>query len=850
VTFLRLLTWPYVKKHKLRTLLTLIGIVIGVAVFTGMHTANRAVNRAFQQTVDRIAGRTQLQVSAGETGFPEEVLEKVQSLSEVRAAAPVIEAVLDTGLPGQGNLLVLGVDMTGDRSLRDYDIDGQDDDVIDDPLVFLAQPDSLILSKPFAGKNGIVRNQKIMFQTMMGPRQFTVRGIMKPGGLASAFGGNLAVMDVYAAQMIFGRGRLFDRIDIGVTEGVTVEEARDKIESLLGPSYQVEPPSSRGEHFDAISRSLSVTINVTSVFALLIGVFIIYNAFSIAITQRRSEIGILRALGASQRQILLMFLAESAMAGVFASALGIWAGLGIARGVTPLLSGMVRELYGTAQMADDPSAEAALIAGAMLVGVITSLVGGFLPARAAARVDPVKALQKGRYQVLTEGENRMRGLIAAALAAVAFVGLVFTPGTAFYYVAFALCVVSVLLLAPWLCLAASRALRFVLKWIRPVEGALAADSLIQSPRRTSATVSALMLSLALAVGFAGVSGAIFLSVTEWMEYTFNPDLFVTPTETVTARNFRFPASFAADIAALPGVEEVAPVRNARVMIKGQPALAIALPFGHMGRRVDLHPIAGDKREMVRRGMAGEGFILAENLANRRGFKVGDMMEVDTPTGRLRLPVLGIIVDFSDQQGAFFLDHSLFIRHWRDDTANLFRVYVKPGVPPLKVREEILSKLGNQHRLFVLTNTDLKKFVIDLTNQWFGMTYIQLAVALLVAVLGIVNTLTVSITDRRRELGVLQAVGGLRNQIRHTIWLEAVSIGLVGLLLGLLLGALFLYFNVVSFKGDIAGLDVDYRYPYPFALLLFPIVTGSAFLAALWPAEAAVRASLVESLEYE
>jgi len=850
VTFLRLLTWPYVRKHKLRTLLTLIGIVIGVAVFTGMHTANRAVNRAFQQTVDRIAGKTQLQVSAGETGFPEEVLEKVQSLAEVRAAAPVVEAVLNTGLPGQGNLLVLGVDMTGDRSLRDYDIEGADDDVIDDPLVFLAQPDSLILSKPFADKNGIQRNQKITFQTMTGPRQFTVRGIMKPGGLSTAFGGNLAVMDVYAAQMVFGRGRLFDRIDIGVGEGVTIDQARQKIEALLGPSYQVEPPSARGEHFDAISKSLSVTINVTSIFALLIGVFIIYNAFSIAITQRRSEIGILRALGASQRQILFMFLAESALAGVFASAVGIWVGLGIARGVTPLLSGMVRELYGTAQMADDPSAEAVLILGAMAVGVAASLVGGFLPARAAASVDPVKALQKGRYQVLTEGENRVRGLIAVALSAVALIGLTFAPGTAFYYVAFAMAVMAVLLLAPWLSLAVSRALRPALKWIRPVEGALAADSLIQSPRRTSATVSALMLSLALAVGFAGISGAIFLSVTEWMEYTFNPDLFVTPTETVTARNFRFPASFRDDIARLPGVDEVAPVRNARVMVKGQPALAIALPFEHLERRVDIHPTAGDKREMLRRGKAGEGFILAENLANRRGFQIGDLMEVDTPSGRLRLPVLGIVVDFSDQQGAFFLDQALFMRYWRDDTVNVYRVYLKKGVPPLQVREEILAKLGNQHRLFVLTNADLKKFVIDLTNQWFGMTYIQLAVALLVAVLGIVNTLTVSITDRRRELGVLQAVGGLRNQIRHTIWLEAVSIGLVGLLLGCVLGALFLYFNVVSFKGEIAGLDVDYRYPYSFALLLFPIVTGAAYLAALWPAEAAVRASLVESLEYE
>jgi len=144
---LRLISWPYFRRHVLRTALTTAGIVLGVAVFVGMHTANQSVLFAFSHTVDRIAGKTELQVSAGETGFDEAVLDKVQSASSVRVAVPVIEAIADTMLKGQGNLLVLGVDMTGDRSLRDYDLESGEDAVIDDPLVFLAQPDSIILAK-------------------------------------------------------------------------------------------------------------------------------------------------------------------------------------------------------------------------------------------------------------------------------------------------------------------------------------------------------------------------------------------------------------------------------------------------------------------------------------------------------------------------------------------------------------------------------------------------------------------------------------------------------------------------------------------------------------------------------
>src|SRR6185312_7616033 len=158
---------------------------------------------AFTRTVDRIAGKTELEVTAGETGFDESVLEKVQSASTVRVAVPVIEAVVDTKSRSQGNLLVLGTDMTGDRSLRDYDLESGDDAVIDDPLVFLAQPDSIMLSRVFAEKNRCATGDRLTLGTAEGDRTFTVRGVMKLGGLASAFGGNLAVMDIYAAQKMF-----------------------------------------------------------------------------------------------------------------------------------------------------------------------------------------------------------------------------------------------------------------------------------------------------------------------------------------------------------------------------------------------------------------------------------------------------------------------------------------------------------------------------------------------------------------------------------------------------------------------------------------------------------------------
>src|SRR5687767_7819822 len=228
---LRLISWPNVRKHVLRTIMTTAGIVLGVAVFLGMHAANDSIRQAFARTVDRIAGKTELQISAGETGFPEDVLERVQAMPAVRIAVPVIEAIARTNIAGEGDLFVLGVDMTGDRSLRDYDLESGDEAVVDDPLVFLAQPDSIILSSQFSGRTGFGLGSRIPLSTVAGDKHFTVRGVMTPTGLASAFGGNLAIMDIYAAQMMFGRGRTFDRIDLALAPGWTLADARRELET-------------------------------------------------------------------------------------------------------------------------------------------------------------------------------------------------------------------------------------------------------------------------------------------------------------------------------------------------------------------------------------------------------------------------------------------------------------------------------------------------------------------------------------------------------------------------------------------------------------------------------------------
>lgn len=843
---LPLISWPYARKHGFRWLLTMAGIVLGVAMFVGMHTANQSVLAAFRETIDRIAGQTQLQVTAGEPGFTEDILDKVRSVPEVRAASPVIEA----SVTADGtSLLILGVDMLGDRKLRNYDLEDSDQQ-IDDPLVFLSQPDSLMVTRTFAQQKHLEINSKIPIQTMAGNQVFTVRGVMKPGGLASAFGGDLAVMDIYAAQKMFGRGRRFDRVDLALQEGVPLETGEHKLQALLGPGFEVEPPSSRGEQFEATARIYEVASNITSLFALFIGMFLIYNTFAIAVTQRRSEIGILRALGATRQQIRTLFLVESAVTGLLGSAVGVLLGLLMARAMASYIGGLLEGIYGSAQRVGDITLDPKLLAVAMAMGILTSLAAALIPARNAAGVDPVKALQKGQYQQLTEGENRLRRRLAMACGGAAMVALLFSRIGLVFYAGYLLAVLAAVLLSPAATLWLARTLRPLLGRIRPVEGALAADSLIQAPRRTSGTVAALMLSLALAISLGGLARASYDSIGDWMRVALRLDLLVTPVENLTNHDFVLPPALGGELQKVEGVAQVQVIRGVRINIKGSPAMLLAADPGALQRFSRLSPVAGSPAEMFRLALAGQGVIVSENFARLHGGALGETLPIPSPQGMLPMKIVGVVRDFSDQQGSVIVSRDVYVRAWHDEGVTSFGIFLKPGARDADVRRRILDQFGRGRRLFVLTNQDVRGYITKLTNQWFGLTYVQTAVAVLVAILGIVNALTVSITDRRRELGVMQAVGALRQQIRHTVWMEAAAIGVIGLVLGLSLGAIQLYYSVEVAQRDVIGIDLGYAYPFGMALALTPLMLAAAWLAAFGPAERAVRGSLVEALEYE
>src|SRR4030095_9149131 len=273
-------------------------------------------------------------------------------------------------------------------------------------------------------------------------------------------------------------------------------------------------------------------MSISSLFALIVGMFIIYNSFAIAVTHRRAEIGILRALGATRSQIQRLFFLESMTAGLVGSAIGAGVGILMASAITSYMSTVVEQTTGFAQRVNQLVLDPKLIAAGIAIGIVTSVFAAWIPARSASRVDPVQALQKGKYQVLSAGEKRRRRWLALIVCLVSIGCLFLSYSKPFFYAGYILMIAAGLLLAPALTLLMSKALRPILKRILPAEGTLAADSLVQAPRRTSATVSALMLSLAMVVSFGGFARSFYSSLGEWLDNALNPDLFVGPSANV------------------------------------------------------------------------------------------------------------------------------------------------------------------------------------------------------------------------------------------------------------------------------------------------------------------------------
>ncbi len=852
IAALAFVTFQQWRLHKLRTTLTIFGIALGVAVFFAVRTANLTLLGSLTQTIERLAGKATLQIVAGEAGLPEAVWDTVRDTPGVKIAEPVIEVIAHTAFPDEGNLLVIGVDMLGDSELREYQFEESESE-IGDPLLALAQPDSILISRTFADRHHLQEGDHLPLFTSQGRKEFIVRGVFKPAGIGQIFGGQIAIMDLFNAQFVFNRGRNFDRIDLMNEPEVKVEDLQQRLRERLPAGIEVQRPSSRGEGIEKAVSAVTNGFLITSFIALLVGVFIIFNSFSISVNQRWKEIGILRALGVERLNVQRMFLGEAVVMGLLGSLLGVAGGFYLAIGATRAMNSIATSIYGLVSSAELPSFRLDYAIVSFVIGLIASLVAAWLPARAAAQLNPVLALHniETRQREAVLGWKRL--LVGLAMIITGLALIRFAPQRADMWIQFVyagLLVLGMIVVLPKLSAWIARALRPVMDWAFGSEGVLAIDTMIQSPRRTSATVGALMIGLS----FVFSTGAFVNSEKRTIIRTFdrivNSDLIVTTSRAARSRTYHFSEELGRRIAALPGVKRIENVRFTFVPYNGDTAAIVTLEMEGFFARVSDVLEEGDEprvRELIPRG---EGFIIARNFATRWQMGVGDRLKLQTPTGPLERPVLGIMEDYSSEKGTIFMDRALYKAYWQDSAVDIIDINLQPGVDPAAFKTELQRLLAGEQRAFIYTNQEYKKWLLNLIDGFFVLNYMQMVIAVLVAALGIVNTLIISVSERKREFGVIRAIGGLRNQLRKMVLLEAVAIAIVGMITGVIAGILNTYFLVRTAATIIGGFTLPFEIPVGWILVALPVVVVIAIIAAWLPARRAVNLRVVEAIGYE
>ncbi len=845
----------------IRSLLTLLGVALGVAMLVGMAAANASILGAFGELVDRASGKAALEVVQGEVGVDRDLVDVVATAPGVAHAAAVIEQTTYLDVPGAASgpgerVLVLGVDLLGDLFFLPY-AHGSGEDVLADPLGFANDPRALLVGATLARERGLGPGSKLRLRTATGMQEFHVEAVLTEAGPSQAFGGRVAVLSIDAAALAFARSGRADRIDVALAEHASVDAVADALRARVAGHGTVERPSRRGEQIARMSSSFQVGLQVSSFIALLVGMFLIYNSVSIAVAERRREIGILRAVGVSRRRVLAVFLAEAVVLGTLGGALGVPLGGLLARAVVASVQPSVSRFY-AAIAPPSPHVSARLALAGFVVGLAATVAAAWFPARSAAHTDPVAAMRRDIH-AHAGGRVPTRWLLAASgLVALVVAWLAHLGGLLAGFVGIGLVNLAAALATPALVVLLHRvAWRAAQRWFGlPVR--LGIDNVARHLGRSTLTVAALMLAAMASMTVASYRSSFMVSMSRWVEQSIPADVIITAGSTLADQHsVPFAPEMLPRLQGMEGVAYLDPVRFVTLTHRGMRIEMLAL-----GTRNYLTRAPGIGRQVLEGAPIEPGVLadaprvfVSENVRAKLGVHAGDTLELDTPAGPRRFEVRNVVVDYSSDQGFVLIDTRWFRDAWKDERIDGFDLYAAPGVDPEALAADARRRLssgaaGGDSGLYVMTSRAFKTEIYSAIEQTFEVTRASELVALIVALLGVIGTMLSAVLDRVREIGVLRAIGATRRQIAVAVLAEATFLGLASALIAVVasIPCTAVFVSVVGYAAT--GWHVPLAFD-PSAMTRFAAtIVGFAALAGALPARHAARLEVPRALAWE
>ncbi|MBT8488910.1 MAG: FtsX-like permease family protein [Gemmatimonadetes bacterium] len=781
----------YLTQHRLQLLLSVLGVALGVAVVLSIDLAIQSARTGFRISAETVSGRA-THVLASDVGFVDEgLLASLRIDLDVPAAAPVVEGYATSArLPGRA-LRILGIDPFSEGPFRPY-VAGGPTGVDVSRLITTRR--GVALSSGLASSGGLTPGDSLAVTVEGQAWTLPVVEVIEPGDeLARAGLADVLLMDIAGAQEVLRMTGRLSRIDLRLEDDAEGAARVAAVESALPGGVGLQSVGTRSETMSGMIAAFDVNLTALSLLALIFGMFLIYNAVTFSVVQRRQILGRLRALGVTRGEIVRMILSEALWIGALGAVLGTVAGLFLARGLVGMVARTINDLY-FAVSVQGIDLEPLLLVKGWVLGIGATLLAALPPALEAAGANPRMAALRSVV------ESRARRLVprAAAWGAVlCLVGagllLIPTRSLAVSFTALFFVITGLAFATPAGTLVLVGAVRPILGRLAGTLGLIAARGVGTSLSRTAPAIAALVVAVSVTVGLGVMIQSFRGTLVQWLDGTLRADVYVSlPGPGASRATGTLWPDLVDDFVAHPQVSGYSTYRGIDLIREGDAFRLVALELDPRGESA-FDFLDGAQEEIMSRFRAGEGVIASEPYVFSRGLEVGDAVTLTTDQGERALPIVGVFYDYGSEQGTVMMARSLYDRLFDDPGITSLGLFLEDEANSDVVVGELLSIVPDGRAVIARTNDSLRSASLEVFDRTFQVTAVLRLLAFVVAFVGVLSALAALQLERARELGLLRASGMTPGQLGRLV---VTQTGLIGLAAGVLAVPMGLALSVV------------------------------------------------------
>jgi putative ABC transport system permease protein len=773
--------WRRVCQRPFQYILLVLGIALGVAMVVAVDLSNGSAQRALDISTEAITGEATHRLAGGRDGSLDQQVYLDIRKQGYDFSAPVIEGYVLAPKMGNHAMRLMGIDPFAERPFRPYLWQQQD---IGAASNFLTRPNGVILSRDVAAEYHLALGDSFALQVEGAPTTVTLVGLITP---VDAITGQrlqeLILTDIATAQELFHMPGRLSHIDLIIKDQVTAMQIKQRLPS----GVHLEVAAARSNTMKQMMSGFTVNLTAMSLIALLVAIFLIYNTVTFNVVERRRLFGILRCLGVTRDQLFWLIMAETLVAALLGSGLGLLFGVWLGDGLIGLVTRSINDLYFVVNVRKVALSAESLLKG-LAIGTFAALLAAVPAAIEAMRSTPASTLRRSALE--SKITTLVPWLWAAGLGSGGFGALMLCwPGKNLVFGFVGLCAVMIafaLIAAPVAQFAMLRLAPLLGRFLGPL-GWMAPRDIVRSRSRTSAAIAALMMAVSVIVGVSLMVGSFRQTFTNWIGLTLRADIYVSAPTSASPRrpSGNLPADAVRILNEWPGVREAITSRYASVFAPdwGRDVDVTAVAGDISDGKQPYRWIGGDKRTLWQRFLAGEGVMLSEPLVSRQNLRTPPgPITLMTESGPRTFPILAVYSDYTSDQGVILMDQATYRSHWRDADVTTMVLFLKPGVSVNGLLDQLHATFAGRRDIVIQSSRSLRETVLATFDRSFTVTVALQLVATTVAFIGVLGALMSVELERVHELGVFRAIGMTRRQLWRLVSLEA---GLMGGMAGVI-----------------------------------------------------------------